>query len=371
MKKHIVTLAGGIGNQMLQYALFIYLKSHNFNCFLYKKPDYMNDNHGFDIDYIFNTITIDKKNRVEINYYIQLQHYLIKIERFISKFLGIQNRSFIARALPIKVITFPTWENYTFLNNMEDILNKTYKFPDFVSDKNLQTSSLMLNSNSVSIHVRRGDYITNPNWRSLLGDICDLDYYSTAINIVCTKVEDPCYFIFSDDINWVKQNLILKNCFFIDWNSGNDSYMDMQLMATCKHNIIANSTFSLMSAWLNKNTDKIVIGPSKWRNSYKDNSAAKFMEKSWQIITINKPHISLVCNFKLSAEDLINVVNQTFTDFEILSLSFNEDLKIDDRFKNVSSNAVNGCHIFEIKTESVKNFSNRKHLEDLLLKSYI
>jgi hypothetical protein len=367
MKKYVITLAGGIGNQMLQYALFAHLKSQKCYCLIYKKPDYMNDNHGFDIDSIFNSILINKKNRNEINFYIKFSDYVNRIEMYITKLLNIKNKSFFLKMLPVEVVNFPNWENYICLNN---VIHKLYQFPDLVSDKNMMINDLIEKSNSVSIHIRRGDYINNPYWRSLLGDICDLDYYTTSINIITKTVENPSFFIFSDDIDWVKQNLKITDCFFIDWNSGNESYIDMQLMASCKHNIIANSTFSLMSAWLNKNPNKIVIGPSKWRNSYQDNSAQKFMNKNWQIITINKPNISLVCKFQLLKDDLINVYNQTYTDFEILSVSFNEDLKFDDRFKNISSNAASGSRVFDIKIETIKNFSNRKYLEELLLKSY-
>ena len=81
------------------------------------------------------------------------------------------------------------------------------------------------------------------------------------------KVENPTFFVFSNDMDWVKKNIqINSRVFYIDINSGNGSYKDMQLMSNCKHNIIANSSFSWWGAWLNENKNKIVIAPKKWIN---------------------------------------------------------------------------------------------------------
>lgn len=370
-KKYIVTSAGGIGNQMLQHSLFIYLKAKNYSCIIYKKPDHMNDNHGFDIDSIFNSIQIEKKNRIELNIYIKFFEYVKKIEGFIAKRLKIQNDNVLSKSLPIQIINFPNWDNYTFLNDIYDLLHKTFKFPNFNSEKNIKINRLIQNSNSVSIHIRRGDYINNSKWRSILGDICDLAYYKSSIQLINESLKKPVFFIFSDDIKWVKENLILDNCFFIDWNYNDQSYLDMQLMASCKHNIIANSTFSLMAAWLNINPNKIVIGPSKWRNYFNDKTAQKFMCYNWKIISTNRINISIICDFELSKRDVANIINQTYSDFEILSRSSYYNKKSDDRFKKLSSNSVSGNHVFTIEQESTLNFSNRKYFEKLLIESYI
>ena len=118
---------------------------------------------------------------------------------------------------------------------------------------------------SVSLHIRRGDYLLPEN-RELFGGICTLDYYRRAIDYILDKVKNPFFFIFSNDIVWVKENMNISNSLFITWNSGKDSWQDMFLMSKCKHNIIANSTFSWWGAWLNKNPQKIVISPSRFFN---------------------------------------------------------------------------------------------------------
>jgi hypothetical protein len=95
--------------------------------------------------------------------------------------------------------------------------------------------------------------------------VCGLDYYQNAIAKIEGIVSDPTYFIFSDDIEWCRQNLkVSKESFFIDHNLGGNSHFDMYLMSLCKHNIIANSSFSWWGAWLNRNENKCVIAPKQW-----------------------------------------------------------------------------------------------------------
>ncbi|MBP8789836.1 MAG: alpha-1,2-fucosyltransferase [Breznakibacter sp.] len=122
-------------------------------------------------------------------------------------------------------------------------------------------------SNSVSIHFRRGDYVNNDFVNKIHGT-CSLDYYYKACREIAEEVENPCFFIFSDDIQWVKENFntsFLTSFSYVE-NIPN-YYEELKLMSCCKYNIIANSTFSWWGAWLNNNPDKIVISPSKWFNS--------------------------------------------------------------------------------------------------------
>jgi len=120
-----------------------------------------------------------------------------------------------------------------------------------------------LNTNSVSIHFRRGDYVTNPLTSQHHG-VCSNKYYQDAISLLKSKISQPHFFLFSDEPEWLKTNVSLQEPFrIIDNNPG---YVDLYLMSNCKHNIIANSSFSWWGAWLNNNPDKIVIAPHKWFN---------------------------------------------------------------------------------------------------------
>jgi hypothetical protein len=121
--------------------------------------------------------------------------------------------------------------------------------------------------NSISIHVRRGDYLNHESYKN----ICGLNYYCSAIRYIKTLIMDPFFIVFSDDILWCKENLnnILSDTsvIYVDWNTGKESYKDMQLISNCKHNIIANSSFSWWGAWLNTFPNKIIIAPKKWLNT--------------------------------------------------------------------------------------------------------
>jgi len=122
---------------------------------------------------------------------------------------------------------------------------------------------------SVSIHIRRGDYVDNPKTNKYHG-LCDLQYYCDAVNTVKEKIGgDFKIFIFSDDINWAKKNIKFPCEINFVFDSEITDYEEMYLMSLCKHNIIANSTFSWWGAWLNINPNKIVIAPKKWFNNKK------------------------------------------------------------------------------------------------------
>ena len=128
----------------------------------------------------------------------------------------------------------------------------------------------MQSCNSVSIHIRRGDYLNIPNYC-----VCDEGYYRHAIKHICENVDKPVFYVFSNEPDWCESFMQQFGVVFkiINWNQRGDSYQDMYLMTQCKHNIIANSTFSWWGAWLNSQSDKIVVTPRAWfkNNNYNIN----------------------------------------------------------------------------------------------------
>ncbi len=154
--------------------------------------------------------------------------------------------------------------------DFENEIRKNFEFIIPPSKKNQKTIQIINNYNSVSIHIRRWDYVTNPKANNVHWT-CSLAYYQKAIEVIKTKINNPVFFIFSDDIKWVKDNLKIEKAYYIDWNNADKNYEDMRLMSLCKHNIIANSSFSWWGAWLNKNQEKIVIAPNKRFNDNKKN----------------------------------------------------------------------------------------------------
>ena len=123
---------------------------------------------------------------------------------------------------------------------------------------------MIADSNSVSIHIRRGDYVADPTMYTSHGT-CDIDYYNRCVESLTEKVKDTSFFVFSDDPQWSRDSLKLQYpAIFVDHNDMEHGYEDMRLMSQCKHNIIANSSFSWWGAWLNNNENKIVLAPEKW-----------------------------------------------------------------------------------------------------------
>jgi hypothetical protein len=150
-------------------------------------------------------------------------------------------------------------EDY-FSNFRNDILN-SFSLRNVIDDKNAALVAQMQTESSVSIHIRRGDY------ENSVFELLSLEeYYLKAIETIKKDIESPVFYFFTNDIEWVEKNFNLLNINkkIITINTGKQSYMDLILMSNCKHNIIANSSFSWWGAWLNQNANKIVIAPKKW-----------------------------------------------------------------------------------------------------------
>ena len=123
---------------------------------------------------------------------------------------------------------------------------------------------LIEGTEAVSMHIRRSDYVSGPYVHNRFY-LCPLSYYYAAIEILRKSLSYPDFFVFSDDIQWVKENLRLEYpTRYVDHNGPERDYEDLRLMSLCKHHVIANSTFSWWGAWLSTNPEKIVIAPQHW-----------------------------------------------------------------------------------------------------------
>lgn len=157
-------------------------------------------------------------------------------------------------------------------------LREKIQFPLSTNPVNLEMAEEMQKCNSVSVHVRRGDYL-DPENTSMFGNICTPAYYRKALEAMKEKVPDAHFYFFSDDIPYVKKEFCGDDYTVVDINHGNDSFYDMWLMSKCKHNICANSTFSFWGARLNPNEDKVMIRPTIHKNSQVFKKEE--MEKLW------------------------------------------------------------------------------------------
>lgn len=287
----ITKLIGGLGNQMFQYATGRRAAHINNTLLKLDITGYNNQvgitprKYMLDIFNIHASIAtkeevslfnIHSKNRIQRNLHriilFFLRRYYIrqKTTGFTTEFLTVPDDSYLDGY----------WGSEKYFKDIEDIIRKEFTFKSKPDDINQKMINQMKNCDSVSIHIRRGDYVNDKKTNQFHG-VCDLDYYIRAIALIAKKVNNPKFFVFSDDPQWAKQNLHLKSpCVYVDHNTGKKDYEDMRLMSKCRHNIIANSSFSWWGAWLNSNKNKIVIAPKKWFND-KSINTKDLIPNSW------------------------------------------------------------------------------------------
>lgn len=284
----IVKIKGGLGNQMFQYALARSLS-------MQKKTSLYLDLSFFDEK---NREQVTKRNFelsiFNVEYKIAPKYLLFffncdlisqnwlrwilkkiargfKIKSFIEDSGGF-SYSDIFQSRFNNIYLDGYWQSDASFCFFNDCLKSEllFKYPISESNKNLLDE--INANNSVAIHVRRGDYVTNKNSFDFHG-VCSIDYYKEAIHEVNQNIINPIYYIFSDDTEWVGAHInFISNYKIVHHNTGQNSFEDLRLMMACKSLIIANSSFSWWAAWLNQNQDKRVIAPKKWFNNEVANS---------------------------------------------------------------------------------------------------
>ncbi len=156
------------------------------------------------------------------------------------------------------------WQSEKYFQSHAAVIRADFTFRPPLTQRNAELVEQIGSLNAISLHVRRGDYATNPKTTATHG-LCALEYYQSAIEYISKRIDQPNFYIFSDDTVWARENLKIDfPCRYVVHNEGPESYNDMRLMSLCKHHIIANSSFSWWGAWLNPDPDKIVVAPRKW-----------------------------------------------------------------------------------------------------------
>ncbi|HAQ17676.1 MAG TPA: alpha-1,2-fucosyltransferase [Prolixibacteraceae bacterium] len=287
----IICIVGGLGNQMFQYAFYCAVKNRYPNTFIdisgfnnYKLHN------GYELERIFK-INAPIANFDEIKNLTNLNKYNL-VSRLKRKIVASGLKAGLRECEYLEISPIPNlnllddktvkyywgyFQSEKYFNSISEFIRSEFKFRLPLDEKNLFLSQKIRSENAVSVHIRRGDYLSNNYFKG----ICTTDYYKNAIKYLLSKEQNLIFYFFSDDIKWVKLNILMNiNCEYIDWNVGPDSYKDMQLMSLCKHNIIANSSFSWWGAWLNTNENKIVVSPNKWDNK-KNNKIDSIIPDTW------------------------------------------------------------------------------------------
>ena len=288
----IVNLIGGLGNQMFQYATGYAMSKDNDLTLKLDIRDFDNNyNHdGFQAKEAFklkNQI-ISKKDlstiqRFITNYYIKK---LVKRSLYIKK----SNKFYIYRdpyeydknlkKIKTNIYLDGHWQHYKYFNKYKADLMKIFHFSKLDFTKNPDLLNYLNHQNLVSVHIRKGDYISNKKNKSIFFNL-EADYFCNAVNKISSQIQDPFFLIFSDDIKWVKSHIKFntKNIYYV--SSNDKAILDMSIMSQCRHHIISNSTFSWWPAWL-KSKASIVIAPKKWLVQNKQPKG--LIMKHWQVL---------------------------------------------------------------------------------------
>lgn len=156
------------------------------------------------------------------------------------------------------------WQTASYFKEIESEILKLFTFrEDSLSAGYVELVESISGQNSVAIHVRRGDYVSNEAYREIYG-VCSNEYYEAAIRKIQERQVNTKFFVVTDDPAWVARQSLFADMQIVSAGSGEGSWNDMYFMSRCRHNIIANSTFSWWAAWLNSNSEKIVVCPQNW-----------------------------------------------------------------------------------------------------------
>ena len=280
----IVKLMGGLGNQMFQYMFGQYL-SKKYNEKIYYDVEFFkhySESEKLEIRNIellkfnFDIEIVDYKKYPFLNYnnrkekFIYLLKGLLSLNRNTFNFVSDSKFTLISKIFSIffrNNYYIGYWQAYRYILDLE------FKLKDSQNLINTKVKEKILNSNAVSIGVRRGDYV------KLGAIICDIEYYKKAINLIDKKLDNPVFYIFSDDIEWCRKNIKLSDKYFFVEANKDTPFENMELMSLCKHNIISNSTYEWWGAFLNKNKQKIVIYPKKWK--FYETKKNKLIPSEW------------------------------------------------------------------------------------------
>lgn len=282
----IVNLRGGIGNQMFQYACgrALALRSGDLNLKLdieglYRAKNIRDTHREYGLcNFSIKAEIISSKEAREFKYPFGFYSKLYKL--VLQKVFRQYYVSFVPRILKLRgnVYLDGYFQSEKYFKDFEKEIREDLK-PNFVSASAIEFAKKIRDSQgSVSVHVRRGDYVGH----KVFGGICDEKYYEEALNKIKSLIGKSTFFVFSNDISWVKKNIFFpEETFYISSEKLLD-HEEVFLMSQCSNNIIANSSFSWWAAWLNDNPNKIIIAPKKWAHGlYNKYKLRNIIPKSW------------------------------------------------------------------------------------------
>lgn len=276
MELIVSQILGGLGNQMFQYAAARALSLSSGRTLQLDISGFSNYglHQGFELERVFNCpikIIQDRDLRRVLGW-----QSVPLAKRLVSRpsMSWLRRDNFVIEPhynywpeierVPDNAYLVGYWQSEKYFKKYAETIRRDLTFKMPLKAKNLRIAKTIAATESVSLHVRRGDYMSNKTTNSVHG-LCSPDYYQRALRQISKRVKQPRVFVFSDDIEWANKNISIDfPCEFVSHNTGVNSFIDMHLMSLCQHNIVANSSFSWWGAWLNANPGKYVIAPRQW-----------------------------------------------------------------------------------------------------------
>jgi len=299
-----VAIFGGLGNQMFQYALAISMDANGIPTKI-SVNDFLLNRHyqGFELVKAFN-VPLPIFDRMKASIMTKVRPLFVDtnpglVKNTLSRLFLKGNNIFQEKMeynydeevlRQSSSFLIGTWQSPRYFESQQQLIREVFNFNKPHDDINMQMSGEIANSNAVAVHVRRGFYLEPTLTRSRMV-IDSSDYYYKAFDVISEQVDNPVFYVFSDDIEWAKRNLRGRKFVFVSHNKGANSYLDMYLMSLCKHFIIANSAFSWWPAWLSANENKIVVLPKPW---IRETDCPSIYPNNWLAVSVLNNQMQLV-----------------------------------------------------------------------------
>lgn len=270
-----INIRGGLGNQMFEYAAARNYQLMYGDELILNKVSYQNDKFGrcYSLHYlnIDSAVKVYEKKNIILTLFAAMSKFFPDIALHLGMKIGYfawNGKKYYK--LPFmknrKKYLYSYFQSERYFIENRDLIREELKVSDEYCNKNKELLEKIQTKNSVCVHIRRGDYVTG----KLL--MCSLEYYEKGIKYMNENIKDPQFFVFSDDIQWVKDHLIKSDVIHYVDDVEHD-YEELQLMYSCKHFIISNSSFSWWAQYLSDYTEKVVIAPEKWMPNDKEKRA--------------------------------------------------------------------------------------------------
>jgi len=342
-----VKIMGGLGNQLFQYAFGRSL-SLDLDTELFFDVSHFDTEYARSLKHIFY-----KLNHFNIKEKFNNQKFSDGYNNESSKLNCYQEANFnnitdFPSLRNINKIQLPAffngfWQSEKYFLHNQNIIRKDLQFKTPLYGKNKAIASDILDHNSVALHIRRGEYKNFPHF-----GMCDTGYYKRSVSFIEERIENPKFFIFSDDHDWVKKNIQIPHpSYHVTHNNVDTGFEDLQLMSLCKHFIVANSTFSWWGAWLSKNDDKIVILPKPWLIGRLP--AVRYIGIGKQFFPILNDHSE---DFNKSSQVLFRL-NPTKNSLDILSIH-KANLNLDQNMLDIQTTGDNAL----LYLKEIQKFNN-------------